>query len=784
VRRWPIGSGGARCGAEIADALDTAHRGGIVHRDLKPANVMLTRSGVKVLDFGLAKAFEADAPNPSIMAELPTMAPRVTEAGTILGTFNYMAPEQLEARGADPRSDIFALGAVLFEMATGRKAFDGASRVAVISSILKEDPPRVSTIQPQTPPEFDRVVSACLAKDPDDRWQSARDVARELRWIAEGLGAGVAPPSVPRHSRRERLAWTVAAAAVVLAVVIGFVHHGAQPPGELTRFAIPPPFGVSYFGSVQLSPDGRRLLLWLLDEGRRTSVAVRSLDTLEMRRVPGTEDTRGAFWSPDSHEIGFFSDGKLKRVSADGGPVQTICDSGGAFSGAWSRLGTILFTREFGGPILAVSAAGGTPHPVTTLDRAWGDVAHFHPVFLPDGRHFVFVARNVDLDKTSVVLASIDSTEVRRLFHADSSAVLAEPGYLLFARDDAVFAWRFDPSRLDLVGDPVPAFQQVHCLSADNFLGLSAAGNRVAYLSWSLHRRLVWVDRTGREVGTLGEVGGYTDVRISPDGRKVAVSVRDPDRGQNLDVWVLDASSGMGTRITSERTDEFEPAWFPGGERLVYVSDRFGFYDLFARPAIGGRETILAQSNHDKVAPTVSLDGAKLLVSVPEGDRYARVLIPLPGQSDTRRLSGDSRFSEEHAEISPDGRWSAFDSNESGRREVYVQPLPDGPKRQVSISGGRMPVWNRNGSELFYAAPAGSLKSAVLHVVAGRLEIKEPQTLFPLQLGVSGELPFHIHPYDVSPDGRRFLVIRGTPDADPDGVIVVTNWTAALTGGR
>ena len=405
-----------------------------------------------------------------------------------------------------------------------------------------------------------------------------------------------------------------------------------------------------------------------------------------------------------------------------------------------------------------------------------------HPVFLPDGRHFVFVARNVDLEKTSVVLATVDSKDVRPLFRSDSSADFAEPGYLLFGRDDAVLAWIFDPRNLKVVGAPVPVFENVHCLSADNLLGLSAAGNRVVYVSWSLRRNLVRVDRKGRELGTLGEIGGYTDVRISPDGRKVAVARRDSSHGRNMDVWVLDDARGTGSRITAERTDEFSPAWFPDGDRLVYVSEKFGFYDLFERPASGGAEETLVRTDKDKTSPTVAPDGRHLLVAVPEAGNYTRVLLSLDDRHDSRMLSADSRFSEEHPEISPDGRWTAFDSLESGEKEVYVQPLSQGPKRQVSVGGGQMPVWSRNGKELFYAARNGMLMSVALRAEADRIEAAEPQPLFPLQFDLSGELPFHHHPYDVYPDGQRFLVIRRAPGVEPDGVVVVTNWTAALKG--
>ncbi len=772
-------------GSRIASALEAAHRKGIVHRDLKPGNVMVTTSGVKLLDFGLAKLLNKEEPAENLTSA-PTAGRDVTRDGVILGTLAYMAPEQLEGKKADVRTDIFAFGAVLYEMVTGRKAFSGSSQASLISAILRDEPRPVAQLQPTTPHGLERVLTACLAKDPEERWQSAADVAKELGWIAEepAGGAGRLPADAAPPARRERLAWLVAGGALVLAALLAFLPRRAQRAEEVTRFAITPPPGQVFSPIVQLSPDAHRVLFLLQDEGGRTSIAVRSLDSLEFRRLPGTEDARGAFWSPDGREIAFFSEGRLKRIGADGGPVQTVCESGGAFSGAWSRQGTILFTKEFGTPIVAVTATGGTPRAVTAIDTARGDVAHFHPDVLPDGRHFVFVARNLDPEKTSVMLGSLDSKDVRTLFHADSAAVYADPGYLLFARDNALFARRFDPRGLKLAGEPAPLLEQVRYATEDNLLSVSAAGNRLVYLPWLLKRQLVWVDRKGRELGTLGENGGYEDVRISPDGRKVAVALRDPSHGENLDVWVLDAVRGTASRITAERTDEFDPAWFPDGERLVYVSDHVGgFYDLYERPAEGGAEKILVQTKQDKILPTVSPDGRHLLMDVSEGANYTRVLVSLSGGSGPLRLGAGSRFSEEHPEISPDGRWTAFDSNESGQEEVYVQPLPDGPRRQVSVGGGEMPIWNRNGSELFYAARDGMLMSVALRGAGGRLDIAEPQPFFLLRLGVSGEIQFSRRPFDVSPDGQRFLVIRRAPGSEPDGAVVVTNWAAALRGG-
>ncbi|MGA9750680.1 MAG: protein kinase [Acidobacteriota bacterium] len=791
LRRGPLPTEQVcRYGMEIADALGKAHRQGIVHRDLKPGNVMLTKIGVKLLDFGLAKYLGAAAMGGIVRAtDLPTESlpsGPLTEKGALVGTYPYMAPEQLEGGEADARTDIFALGCVLYEMASGRRAFSGKSRASLAGAILKEEPPSIASIQAAAPPALEQLVRACLTKDPEERLQTAHDVKLQLQWIGAGCSQLTARPAAARGwRRRERLAWTLAALAILFGVLAALYPHRTGEPQETLRFMIPPPSGKGFIGSVQLSPDGRRLLLLQANDSGKISVGVRSLDNLEVRRIPAADDVRGAFWSPDSREIAFFSDGKLKRVDADGGAAQTVCDSGGAFSGAWGSRGTILFEMEWGGPIMAVSATGGALRPVTAVDTAEGDVANAHPSFLPDGTHFVFVAPNVDRTKTSLVLASLDSKEVRRLFHADSSAVFAEPGYLLFGRDDAVLAWRFDPRRLKLVGDAVPAFQHVHWLTADFYLGCSAAGDRVAYQSWSLSRRLVWVDRTGRELGTLGETGGYTDVRFSPDGRNLAVAARDVSRARNLDIWVLDATRGTATRVTADRNDEFNPAWFPRGDRLVYVSDRFGFYDLFERPASSGPETPLVRTMGDKVSPTVLPDGRHILAdSLSDAGRHTRVLVDLVAGGEPKPLSGDSVFSEEHPEASPDGRWIAFDSDESGQGEVYVQAMPRGPKRQVSIGGGRMPVWCRSAPDLFYVAPDGMLKSVTLRRSGAGLEVSGPQSLFLLGLGVDGELPRYCHPYDVSPDGQRFLVIRASPDAEPDGAVVVTNWTKALKESR
>ncbi|HTR02551.1 MAG TPA: protein kinase [Thermoanaerobaculia bacterium] len=771
-----------RFGQEIADALDKAHRQGIVHRDLKPANVMLTKSGVKLLDFGLAKATEAPASKGSVTS-LPTQQ-GLTQEGTILGTFQYMAPEQLEGKEADARTDIFALGAVLYEMATGKKAFSASSQASLITAIMSADPPSIAAVQPMSPAALDRVVRTCLAKDPEERWQSAADIKRELKWIGEGSAAGVAVPAAvaSRRRSRERLAWTVAALALLGGVALLASRRAATTPPavEPVRFSMAPPPGHVFTDTIVLSPNGRRVLLNLRDVGGNYSVWTRSLDDLAVRHLPGTDATRYPMWSPDGRDVAFFSEGKLKRMSAEGGPIQKVCESGSGFGGSWNREGTILFTKEFGTPIVAVSASGGDPRPVTELDASRGDVAHFFPEFLPDGRHFVFVARNLDPEKTEVRLSTLGEKGARALFHADSAAIYADPGYLLFARDNAVFAWRFDAKALRLEGEATPAFETALYRTEDNRLCASAAAGSVAYLQWSPRRRLVWVDRKGRELQPVGDVAFFEDLRISPDGRRVAVARRDSEHGQNLDLWVYDLERGTGSRITSSRTDEFSPLWLPGGDRLVYVSDRggSGFYDLYEHGVADGVDRTLLTTKNDKVLPSLSRDGRVLVFGVAE-DAVYRTYVMAMSAGEPRRLSAPSRFSEVHPEVSPDGLWVAFDSNESGQQEVYVVPVSGGARIQASVGGGMGVFWRRDGRELFYVGKDGVLMSVPFETVSGRARVADPQPLFTLNLGGSG-INTSRRPYDVAPDGERFLIIRSTPEAPADDAVVVLNWRSVL----
>jgi len=774
-----------RYGVEIADALDKAHRQGIVHRDLKPGNVMITKSGVKLLDFGLAKAM-AEPVKASGATSLPTVkgsANNLTQEGTILGTFQYMAPEQLEGKEADGRTDIFAFGAVLYEMATGKKAFAGATQASLISSILRDDPPAISQVQSMSPPALDRVVRGCLAKDPEDRLQSAHDIASELKWISEGSGAGIAPPAAVagRRRNRERLAWTVAALAVAIAAL--WTLRGARQataPELPTRFLLPPPPGLRFSDTVALSPDARSVVFLTEDSGRKRGLWLRPLDELTPKLLSSAGAERYPFWSPDGRMIAFFESGRLRRLDVGGGPAQTICESGNGMGGSWGASGTIVFTSEFGTGLVAVPAAGGKPAPATTLDVARGDVAHLLPVFLPDGRHFVFAARNKDPEKSVIALGELGSMKTRALFHAESMAIYADPGYLLFAREGALLAQRFDPGRLEAEGEPVSVAGDVSFFT--NVGGLQAsvsAGRALVYGRWVHQKKLVWVDRKGAELGTLGPVGDYGDLDISPDGRWVAVSMSDAARGQNLDVWVLDAARGQTSRLTSDRTDEFRPRWLPDNRRVAYQSDHLGFYDLYRRSADGGPEEKMLLDEHDKGIDDISADGRyALYASATDGPRGDLWALPLSGKAEPIRLTQTREFTEGMPRFSPDGRWIVFRSDESGRQEIYAQPFPSGPKRQVSSGGGDAPVWSRDGTEIFYVAPDGRLNSVGVSVRGAELASSAPQPLFDLRLAGSPWLD--PRQYAVAADGQRFLVVRRVEDAGPEALVVVLNWIAGL----
>jgi Tol biopolymer transport system component len=767
-----------RYGTEIADALEKAHRQGIVHRDLKPANVMLTKTGVKLLDFGLAKGMEAPGSKGSLTS-LPTQQ-GLTQEGTILGTFQYMAPEQLEGKEADARTDIFAFGATLYEMATGKKAFAAATQASLIGAILHTDPAPISAVHPMSPPALDRVVKTCLAKDPEDRWQNAGDVGKELRWIAEGSAAGMTVPAAASRPRvREAIAWALAAAGL-LAGATSFLTRGRGTGPQSVRFLQTPPAGFAFRFQDRpaVSPDGRRIAFSITDGGGRTRIWVRNLDTLSARVLEGTEGGSFAFWSPDGRQLGFFQAGKLRRIDAEGGSIQTICeDTGGGFGATWGTKGVIVLGSHFGTPLSRVPADGGARVPVTVIDPARGDAAHVYPAFLPDGRHFVFAARNVDPAKTVLVVADIDSNETRVLWRSDTTAVWSPRGYLLFAREGALFAQRFDPAKLEAVGAPMTVVDDVHFFTDNNLLQVSAGGDVLAYGLWRHDRNLVWLDRKGTPVGTLGQVADYEDLRISPKGDRVAVSIRDATSGRNLDVWVLDVARGIASRLTSDRPDEFVPTWSADGQRVYYTSDRAGFYDIYAKPASGGAEEVVLKTNWDKLVSDVTPDGSALVLGgSPSGTREDVWLLPLAGNRKAKPLF-ETEFTEYSARLSPDGRWIAFSSDDAGPREIFVQAFPSGPRRRVSTSGGSSPVWSRDGKELFYAAGDGRLTAVPFRPDASGPVFGPPQPLF--DLGAAGLSSYDPRPYDVSPDGR-FLVVRVVGEEPSNPTVIDVHWTERL----
>ena len=770
---------------QIAAALEAAHLRGIVHRDLKPANVMLTKVGVKVLDFGIAKTTTSVA---------SVASTTLTAEGMLVGTLHYIAPEQLEGKEADARSDVFAFGAVLYEMVAGKKAFEGTGQASVIRAILDADPPALSTVSPQVPPLLDHVVKSCLAKEPDDRWQNASDLGRALKWIADGI-TQASGPATTGVRRSNRLAWSVATAAVLLAVLaistLGFLRRAPLDTPAYRATILPPAsLGGGPSSRFALSPDGRRLAFVAPNEKGRMVLWVRALDSIDAQPLADTDGASSPFWAPDSRFIAFIADGKLKKINSAGGPALSLCDVGGAvaagWSGTWNRDDVIVFQAGAARGLFRVAAAGGTPSAVTSVDTQAGEYAHWFPSFLPDGRHFLYTATRANGTSGGVYVGSIDSAERTRLLDGVPQAKFAQ-GHLLFMRQTTLMAQLFDPVRLSFTGEPMPVAQPV--LIDARGAGAFAVSDTGVLLyqagSSSTTSRLVWFDRTGRQIAVLGDPADYADLFLSPDGKHASVSLPAPG-ATTRDQWIIDTARGWRTHFTTDPGDEFEGAWSADGRRILFNSSRRGHLDLYQKNADGsGGEEVLLADNMNKYPQGWSPDGqfvSYMVVGKTSGQDMW--ILPLSGDRKPFPLL-ETPSNDGGGQFSRDGHWMTYWS----QGEVWVSSFSSGtgasgapsgrptlgPQWQVSIAGGSYPRWRQDGKEIFYRAPDDKLMAAEVNCQGSACDIGEVRALFNVR-PASGRWF-----YDVSPDGQRFLV--NTADEKQLAlapITLVVNWTGLL----
>lgn len=790
-----------RYAIQMADALDKAHRRGIVHRDLKPANIMLTKSGAKLLDFGLAKFQDnGSGGSGSVFSGLSNLATErvsLTGEGTILGTFQYMAPEQLEGQDADARTDIFAFGAVVYEMATGKKAFTGKSQASLIGAILRDEPPTISVSQSMTPPALDRLVKTCLAKDPDDRWQSARDLTQELKWIAEGGSqAGITVRASTRQKSRERTAWIAAAVFLAAAAMLAIPYVFRSAPAEpgVMRFNVPPPEKAIFDDSSAISPDGRVLAFTAKEPDGKLSLWIRPLDSVTPKALGGTEGAEFPFWSPDSRFIGFFAESKLKKIDISGGRPQTLCDvTGNPRGGAWNSEGTIIFTPNFITPLYKVSSAGGAPSPVTEFDASLKENSHRWPCFLPDGRHFLYLARGAGEEGKGIFVGSLDSNERKRLFDCESRAILASGDNLranggpslLFIRDKTLMAQSFDERSLKLSGDAYPVAEDIELYGESGPTGYGAfsvsADGTLAYRAGvSSIVQFTWVDRASRQLAPIGAPGVLAEPCFSPDEKRVVFGKSEP-QPKSGDIWLLDLSRGTTTRFTFNPSQEVCPLWSPDGTRIVFSSNRNGQQDLYQKNSAGtGSEEPLVHSGVDLYADDWSLDGRYILYeSNDPKTEFDLWVLPMIGDRKPF-LFLQTEFNETHSQFSPDGRWVAYVSDESGRPEVYVQSFAaSGGKWQISAGGGDQPKWRRDGKELFYLSSARRLMSVSVTSVGAAFEAGIPVELFEVFVPAKSSTGDR-NDYVVANNGQKFLICSFVDKETARPITVVSNWRAAL----
>jgi serine/threonine protein kinase/Tol biopolymer transport system component len=773
---------------QIAGALDAAHRKGVVHRDLKPGNVMLTSGGAKLLDFGLAKIAQpvtfsgTDTPG-------PTAAQPLTAQGTILGTFQYMSPEQLEGKETDARSDIFSFGAMLYEMITGRKGFEGSSHASLIAAVMSVNPPPVSTIQPLASPALDRLVRKCLAKSPDDRWQSAGDLLSELDWVTESSSnAGIPAPVAARRHNRERLAWLAAGLAAVLLLAsllwIAARMRNEPPAAAMVRFLIPAPDKLNffYYQIPAVSPDGERIAFTAAATIRDTDrLFVRPLNAATATEIPVSGgDVHFPFWSPDGRQIAFSYNGTLQRIDGSGGPPLTICNCF-AIGGTWNRDGVILSANR-AGLLYRVAAAGGDPKPLRPL--AEGETAQLWPEFLPDGKHYLYLSLSDRPNQQGIYAASLDSSERKFIVATNANAAYVQSGQLLFMRGDVLMAQPFDLRSLTLGREPRPVADHIEIAQNTVFPNANFSASPNGVLVWhrnsqSSQSLLQWFDRSGKRLGVVGEAAEYSNPALSRDDTRLAVGIRDPQT-KTRDIWIFDLLRGSRTRLTFDPADDLDSIWSPDGTRIAFTSNRLGQRDIYQKPAdgSGSEELLLGGKGGHKNVEDWSPDGKYLIYNyqAPGASPHLYVL-PLGGDRKPAPFL-NPEFAAEQGQFSPNGRWVAYRSSQSGRMEVYVQgfTLDSSQARgkwQVSVAGGELPRWRRDGKELFYHF--GDAYFAVdVKTDGASFEAGIPRLLF--QVPTVSSSPTGGAPFAVTGDGQRFLVLAQAEKTASAPLEVLVNW--------